>query len=119
MGGGERCSTLLTGTRRGSAVYTPFTFFHIVILDASISRAKIVAEKSEPERLRVVRVPSSVDATKPVTMTIGAAVAQSTLIIAFCSGCSNHSFTRSAVTSHRGSTPTTCHGHGRKTWKTG
>ena len=42
--GGERCLTLLTGTRRGSAVYTPFTFFHIVILDASISRAKIVAE---------------------------------------------------------------------------
>ena len=42
--GGERCFSLLTGTRRGSAVYTPFTFFHIVILDASISRAKIVAE---------------------------------------------------------------------------
>ena len=33
-----------SGTTRGSAVYTPLTFFHIVIELASISRAKIVAE---------------------------------------------------------------------------
>ena len=33
-----------SGTRRGSAVYTPSTFFHMVILDARMSFAKIVAE---------------------------------------------------------------------------
>jgi hypothetical protein len=33
-----------SGTRRGSAVYTPSTFFHIVILLAAASRAKMVAE---------------------------------------------------------------------------
>merc|ERR1719240_2529871 len=49
----------------------------MVMREAPINRAKIVAEKSEPERFKVVGAPSSVEATKPVTMTIGACFLQS------------------------------------------
>ena len=64
-----------SGTRRGSAVYTPSVFFHIVTRLAAMSLAKMVAEKSEPERLSVVGAPCSVTATKPVTTRIGDASA--------------------------------------------
>eukprot|EP00900_Chrysochromulina_parva_P013643 jgi/Chrpa1/2227/Chrysochromulina_OHIO_Genome00017845-RA len=79
----------------------------MVILEAPMRRAKMVAEKSEPERLSVVGVPSSVAATKPVTTTIGAVLAQSAESRSARPGALNHSPTRSAVISQSGSTPTT------------
>jgi len=56
--------------------------------------------------LSVVGAPSSVEATKPVTTTIGAATLQSALRRCACDGAANQSTTLSAVTSHIGSVPT-------------
>ena len=57
--------------------------------------------------MSVVGVPSRVAATKPVTTTMGAATVQSDDDRSDRVGSANQSVTRSAVFSHRGSTPTT------------